>query len=52
MFTSSLVLLQGLQLGRAEESCSDLDSLQSTSWHLHYVFNQTSQLLADRFTLR
>ena len=35
-----------------EPTCQDLDSLVIDSWHLHYIYNQTSEAIADTFTDR
>ena len=35
-----------------EPTCQELDSLVIDSWHLHYIYNETSEAIADTFTDR
>jgi hypothetical protein len=35
-----------------DTTCHDLDSLDIDSWHLHYVYNDSSEATADTFTDR
>ena len=53
--TNLLVLLAMTQLkltAGQDTTCKDLDSLDIDSWHLHYLFNESSEATADTFTDR
>ena len=48
MLAMSLIVLTTAQ----DPTCQDLDSLRIDSWHLHYVYNDTTEATADTFTER
>eukprot|EP00091_Calanus_sinicus_P020729 TRINITY_DN584_c0_g1_i8.p1 TRINITY_DN584_c0_g1~~TRINITY_DN584_c0_g1_i8.p1 ORF type:complete len:189 (-),score=70.60 TRINITY_DN584_c0_g1_i8:500-982(-) len=53
--TNMLVMLVMTQLHLThgqDTTCQDLDSLDIDSWHLHYVYNDSSEATADTFTER
>ena len=53
--TNMLVMLAMTQLHMTagqDTTCHDLDSLDVDSWHLHYVYNDSSEATADTFTDR
>jgi hypothetical protein len=53
--TNMLFMLATAQLyltAGQDTTCHDLDSLNIDSWHLHYVYNDSSEAAADMFTDR
>ena len=53
--TNMLAMLAMTQLrltAGQDTTCHDLDSLDIDSWHLHYVYNDSSEATADTFTDR
>ena len=53
--TNMLVMLAMTQLHMTagqDTTCHDLGSLDIDSWHLHYVYNDSSEATADTFTDR
>ena len=48
-----LVVLALVHLSASQDTtCQDIDSLQIDSWHLHYVYNDSIESIADTFTDR